>query len=568
MTAIPENNTQTNTAASERPMNFLEQQIRDQLVSGKHLKIVTRFPPEPNGYLHIGHAKSMCLNFGLAERFDGECNFRFDDTNPAKEDQEYIDAIIRDVEWLGFKWSGDIRYASNYFQQLHEWAVYLINQGKAYVCHLSAAETREYRGTLIKAGIDSPYRNRSVKENLVEFERMRAGEYDEGICILRAKIDMASPNVNMRDPSLYRIRKLSHHQTGDTWCIYPSYDFAHGQEDAIEGVTHSICTLEFADHRPLYEWFTANLPLPNQPRQYEFGRLNLDYTVTSKRKLKQLVENNIVDGWDDPRLPTLAGFRRRGVTPAAIRKFCEMIGVTKSDGVVEIGMLEHAIRDDLDKNAPRAMCVLKPIKLTLTNYAEAKRETMIAPRHPNPIDSLEVMATRELPFSRELLIDAADFKEEANKKYKRLVIGKRVRLRNAYIIEADECVKDSSGNVVEVKARLIEGTLGSDPADGVKAKGVIHWVDAKRHAQCEVHLYDRLFIDPAPDSGGKDFIAAINPNSLTVLTGCAAEVGLSAASSSQTYQFEREGYFCRDSKTTSTTLIFNQTISLRDSFQG
>jgi glutaminyl-tRNA synthetase len=568
MTAIPENNTQTNTAASERPMNFLEQQIRDELVSGKHLKIVTRFPPEPNGYLHIGHAKSMCLNFGLAERFDGECNFRFDDTNPAKEDQEYIDAIIRDVEWLGFKWSGDIRYASNYFQQLHEWAVYLINQGKAYVCHLSAAETREYRGTLIKAGIDSPYRNRSVKENLVEFERMRAGEYDEGICILRAKIDMASPNVNMRDPSLYRIRKLSHHQTGDTWCIYPSYDFAHGQEDAIEGVTHSICTLEFADHRPLYEWFTANLPLPNQPRQYEFGRLNLDYTVTSKRKLKQLVENNIVDGWDDPRLPTLAGFRRRGVTPAAIRKFCEMIGVTKSDGVVEIGMLEHAIRDDLDKNAPRAMCVLKPIKLTLTNYAEAKRETMIAPRHPNPIDSLEVMATRELPFSRELLIDAADFREEANKKYKRLVIGKRVRLRNAYIIEADECVKDSSGNVVEVKARLIEGTLGSDPADGVKAKGVIHWVDAKRHAQCEVHLYDRLFIDPAPDSGGKDFIAAINPNSLTVLTGCAAEVGLSAASSSQTYQFEREGYFCRDSKTTSTTLIFNQTISLRDSFQG
>jgi glutaminyl-tRNA synthetase len=564
MTAAPENKPQNNTIPSGRPLHFLEQQVKDDLATGKCQKVVTRFPPEPNGYLHIGHAKSICLNFGLAETFNGECNFRFDDTNPAKEDQEYIDAIIRDVEWLGFKWAGDIRYASSYFQQLYEWAIYLVEQGNAYVCHLSASETREYRGTLTRSGKDSPYRNRSVEENLVELEKMRAGEYDEGTCILRAKIDMASPNINMRDPSLYRIRKQSHHQTGDVWCIYPSYDFAHGQEDAIEGVTHSICTLEFADHRPLYEWFTANLPVPSQPRQFEFGRLNLDYTVTSKRKLKQLVDENVVDGWDDPRLPTLAGFRRRGVTPAAIRKFCEMIGVTKSDGIVEMGMLEHAIRDDLDKNAPRAMCVLNPIKVTLTNYPEDRSETLVLAGHPNRDD----LKTRELPFSRELLIDAADFREEANKKYKRLVIGKRVRLRNAYIIEADECVKDDSGNVVEVKARFIEGTLGNDPTDGIKAKGVIHWVDATQHTQCEVHMYDRLFTDAAPDAGGKDFIETINPNSLTVLKGCACEIGLSAASSNQTYQFEREGYFCRDVKSTGATIVFNQTISLRDNFNG
>jgi glutaminyl-tRNA synthetase len=566
MTAAPDNKPQNNTVPHQRPLNFLEQQIKDDLASGRHKKIVTRFPPEPNGYLHIGHAKSICLNFGLAETFNGECNFRFDDTNPAKEDQEYIDAIIRDVEWLGFKWAGDIRYASSYFQQLYEWAVYLIEQDKAYVCHLSASETREYRGSLTQAGKDSPYRNRSIEENLAEFEKMRAGEYDEGACILRAKIDMASPNINMRDPGLYRIRKQSHHQTKNAWCIYPSYDFAHGQEDAIEGVTHSICTLEFADHRSLYEWFTTNLPVPSQPRQYEFGRLNLDYTVTSKRKLKQLVDENIVDGWDDPRLPTLAGFRRRGVTAAALRKFCEMIGVTKSDGIVEIGMLEHAIRDDLDKNAPRAMCVLNPIKVTLTNYSEDRQEIMLAAGHPNLSDSLDAMDARELPFSRELLIDAADFREEANKKYKRLVIGKRVRLRNAYIIEADECIKDDMGNVIEVKAHIIDGTLGNDPADGVKAKGVIHWVDATKHTQCEVHLYDRLFTDPAPDAGDKDFIAMINPHSLTVLKGCAGEIGLSKVSSDQTYQFEREGYFCRDSKSTGGALVFNQTISLRDNF--
>ncbi len=554
--------TQTDTPSNEKPLNFLEQQIKDDLNAGKNQQVITRFPPEPNGYLHIGHAKSICLNFGLAETFNGVCHLRFDDTNPAKEDQEYIDAIIRDVEWLGYRWDGDIRYASSYFQQLYEWAIYLIEQGKAYVCHLSAEETREYRGTLTEAGKDSPYRSRSVEENLAEFEKMRSGEYDEGACILRAKIDMASPNINMRDPALYRIRKQSHHQTGDTWCIYPSYDFAHGQEDAIEGVTHSICTLEFADHRPLYNWFIENLPVPSQPRQFEFGRLNLNYTVTSKRKLKQLVDENYVDGWDDPRMPTIAGLRRRGVTPAALRKFCEMIGVTKSDGIVEIAMLDHAIRDNLDKNAARAMCVLNPIKVTLTNYPEDKTETMVASGHPNRDD----LGERKLPFSREILIDAADFREEANKKYKRLVIGKRVRLRNAYIIEADECVKDTEGNVVEVKARFIEGTVGNDPEDGIKAKGVIHWVDAANHATFEVRLYNRLFNDEAPDSGDKNFLDHINPESLTVLPNCVGEVGLLEAAAEQTYQFEREGYFCCDR--TSDSLVFNQTITLRDTFNG
>lgn len=551
--------------SDERAAHFLEQQVKDDLTAGRYGKIVTRFPPEPNGYLHIGHAKSICLNFGLAEKVGGECNLRFDDTNPAKEDQEYIDAIIRDVEWMGYRWAGEVRYASSYFKQLYEWALHLIKEGKAYVCHLSAEETREYRGTLTEAGKNSPYRDRSVEENLAEFEKMRAGEYDEGTCILRAKIDMANGNINLRDPALYRIRKQSHHQTGDEWCIYPSYDFAHGQEDAIEGVTHSICTLEFADHRPLYDWFIENLPVPNQPKQYEFGRLNLNYTVTSKRKLKQLVDENYVDGWDDPRMPTIAGLRRRGVTAAALRQFCDMIGVTKSDGVVDIAMLEHAIRDDLDKNSPRAMCVLKPIKVTLTNYPEDKSETMIAPGHPNRDD----LGERELPFSRDIYIDAADFREEANKKYKRLVIGKRVRLRNAYVIEADECVKDAEGQVIEVKARYIENTVGNDPEDGVKPKGVIHWVDANKHAVFDVHLYERLFTDPAPDSGDKQFLDFINPESLATLSNCVGEIGLLEAQPEKAYQFEREGYYCRDSHgSRSDKLIFNRTITLRDTFKG
>lgn len=545
-----------------RPPHFLEQIIQGDIQSGKTPQIVTRFPPEPNGYLHIGHAKSICLNFGLAETFGGVCNLRFDDTNPAKEDQEYIDAIIRDVEWLGFRWQGDVRYASSYFQQLHDWAVDLIEQGKAYVCHLTADQAREYRGTLTEAGQNSPYRERTIEENLAEFTKMREGHYDEGTCVLRAKIDMASPNMNMRDPILYRIRKQTHHQTGDDWCIYPTYDFAHGQEDAIEGITHSICTLEFADHRPLYEWFVQHLPVPSEPTQYEFGRLNLNYTVTSKRKLKQLVDEQHVDGWDDPRLPTIAGLRRRGVRPEALRKFCDMIGVTKSDGVVDVAMLEHAIRDDLDKNAPRAMCVLNPLKVTLTNYPEDKIEVMHAQGHPNRDDLEE----RELPFSREIFIDADDFREEANKKYKRLVIGKRVRLRNAYVIEADECVKDEQGNIVEVKARVIEGTVGNNPEDGIKPKGVIQWVDGKQHATFDVALYDRLFTDESPDAGDKDFLSLINPSSLEKKTQCVGEIGLANAVVGTTYQFEREGYFCRDTR--SEILTFNRTIGLRDTFVG
>ena len=558
--------------ADSRPLHFLEQIIQkdiDQYTAAQPIsdqqgdyKIVTRFPPEPNGYLHIGHAKSICLNFGLAEKFNGICHLRFDDTNPAKEDQEYIDAILNDVEWLGYEWEGEVRFASSYFQQLHDWAVHLIEQGNAYVCHLTADEAREYRGTLTEAGKNSPYRERSVAENVAEFAKMRQGEYDEGVCVLRAKIDMSSPNINMRDPIMYRIRKQHHHQTGDEWCIYPNYDFAHGQEDAIEGVTHSICTLEFADHRPLYEWFTEHLPVPSRPKQYEFGRLNLNYTVTSKRKLKQLVDEGYVDGWDDPRMPTIAGLRRRGVSAAAIRKFCEMIGVTKSDGVVDVGMLEHAIRDDLDKNAPRAMCVLNPLKVVLTNYPEDKTEVMTAAGHPNRDD----LGERILPFSQQIYIDQDDFREEANKKYKRLVVGKRVRLRNAYVIEADSCIKDDSGNIIEVHARVIEGTLGNNPEDGIKPKGVIQWVDSKQHATFDTALYDRLFTDESPDSGDKNFLDTINPNSVEKKLACIGEIGLLDAPIGVTYQFEREGYFCKDSH--AEKLLFNRTIGLRDTFVG
>ncbi len=541
-----------------KPQNFLAQQIQQDLDNGIISTLVTRFPPEPNGYLHIGHAKSICLNFGLAEEFGGQCNLRFDDTNPAKEDQEYIDAIINDVRWLGFNWAGQVRYASAYFDQLYNWALYLIEQGKAYVCHLTADEAREYRGTLKEPGKNSPYRERSLAENLALFEQMRAGEFNEGECVLRAKIDMAHGNINMRDPILYRIRKQTHHQTGDKWCIYPTYDFAHGQEDAIEGVTHSICTLEFADHKPLYDWFIEQLPVPHKPVQYEFGRLNLNYTVTSKRKLKQLVDDGLVDGWDDPRMPTIAGLRRRGVTPAALRKFCQMIGVTRSDGVVDVAMLEHAIRDDLDKNAPRAMCVLRPLKVTLLNYPADKTEVLTAPGHPHN----EELPSRSLPFSREIFIDQEDFREEANKKYKRLVLNKRVRLRNAYVIEAVNAVKNAAGDIIALEANIIEDTLGKDPADGVKPKGVIHWVDGKEHVQFAVRLYERLFTDPSPDSGDKDFLQFINPDSLVELPACLGEPGLEEAAIEQAYQFEREGYFCRDSR--ATGLVFNRTISLKD----
>lgn len=545
------------------PNNFLHAIVAKDLEEGRIQQVTTRFPPEPNGFLHVGHAKSICLNFGLAEQFDGHCHLRFDDTNPEKESQTYIDAITEDVRWLGYQWAGEVRYASDYFEQFYAWAEYLVEQGLAYVCDLTGEQAREYRGTLTEPGKNSPYRDRSVEENLSLLRAMRAGEFDEGSKALRAKIDMASPNMNMRDPILYRIRKLSHHQTGDKWCIYPTYDFAHGQEDAIEGISHSICTLEFEDHRPLYEWFIEHLPVPHKPRQYEFGRLNLNYTVTSKRKLKQLVDDDVVEGWDDPRMPTIAGMRRRGFTPASIRQFCDMIGVTRSDGVVDVAMLEHAIRSDLNDNAPRGMCVLNPLKVVLSNVDADFSETLTAPAHP----SREELGTRALPFSSELYIDRDDFREEANKKFKRLVIGKRVRLRNAWVIEADEAIKDDEGNIIEVRARLIENTVGQDPADGVKPKGVIQWVSAQHGRRATVRLYDRLFMDEAPDKGGKDFMSCINPESLRVVKEAWIEPGLAEATPEQGFQFEREGYFVADRYDhCEQQPVFNKTIGLRDSW--
>ena len=547
------------------PSHFLRQIVQADLDSGKHSNIVTRFPPEPNGYLHIGHAKSICLNFGLAREFGGVCHLRFDDTNPAKEEQEYIDAIKADVEWLGFEWGGDVRYASDYFDQLHAWAIELIKAGKAYVCELTPEQAREYRGSLTEPGKNSPFRERSVEENLDQFQRMTAGEFADGAKVLRAKIDMAAPNMNLRDPILYRIRHAHHHQTGDKWCVYPSYDFTHGQSDAIEGITHSICTLEFEDHRPLYEWFLDNLPVPAHPRQYEFARLNLNYTVTSKRKLKQLVDEKHVDGWDDPRMSTLSAFRRRGYTPAAIREFCERIGVTRSDGVVDMGVLEFCIRDDLDANAPRAMCVLKPLKVTITNYPEGQTEELRLPRHPK-----QDMGERVLPFEREIYIDREDFMIDPPKGYKRLEPGGEVRLRGSYVIRADEAVTDADGNIVELLCSYDPDTLGKNP-EGRKVKGVIHWVPASSSIECEVRLYDRLFNAANPDRGeeGTTFLDNINPNSLQVLTGCRAEPSLAEATLDDRFQFEREGYFCVDSRDSRPdAMVFNRTVTLRDSWGG
>ncbi|NQX89522.1 MAG: glutamine--tRNA ligase/YqeY domain fusion protein [Halioglobus sp.] len=543
--------------------NFLQAIVTEDLASGRVTEVKTRFPPEPNGYLHLGHAKSISVNFDLAERYGGRCNLRFDDTNPGKESQEYIDAIQADIRWLGYVWDGNVKYASSYFQQLYEWAVYLVNQGHAYVCDLSPEEARDYRGTLTLSGRNSPYRQRSVAENLDLLQRMQAGEFDEGAKVLRAKIDMSSPNMNLRDPILYRIRKVPHHQTGHDWVIYPTYDFAHGQEDAIEGITHSICTLEFEDHRPLYDWLLEHLPVPSKPRQYEFGRLNPSYTVTSKRKLRRLVDDGVVSGWDDPRMPTVCGMRRRGYTPTAIRRFCDMIGTTRSDGVVDIAMLEFAIREDLNENAVRGMCVLDPLKIVLTDYPEQQVEELRAPRHPSRGD----LGERLLPFTRELFIDAADFREEANKKYKRLVLGKRVRLRNAYVIEADELVRDDSGNMTEVRAHIVPDTLGKDPADGIKAKGVIHWVSATHGRRAEVRLYDRLFSHEAPDRGQGDFLEHLNPDSLQVIAEAWIEPSLAEVVSEQHVQFEREGYFVADRHDSRADKpVFNRTIGLRDTW--
>jgi glutaminyl-tRNA synthetase len=550
-------------AENKKPPHFLQNIVRKDLDQGVHQKIATRFPPEPNGYLHIGHAKSICLNFGLADEFGGTCNLRFDDTNPEKENEEFVNSIMQDVEWLGFKWNGKVRYTSDYFDQLHQWAIDLINKGLAFVCDLNAEQMREYRGNLIEPGKNSPYRDRGVAENIQLFEKMRLGEFAEGACSLRAKIDMSSPNINLRDPIIYRIKKAHHHQTGDKWCIYPSYDFAHGQSDAIEGITHSICTLEFEDHKPLYDWFIQNLPVPAVPRQYEFARLNINYSVTSKRKLKQLVDENIVDGWSDPRMPTISGMRRRGYTPAALRDFCDRIGVTRSDGIVDTGVLEFCVRDDLDKNAPRAMCVLKPLKVTLTNYAIDRVESLVAHNHPNR----DELGDRKVIFTQTLFIEQEDFREEANKKYKRLVLGKRVRLRNAYVIEADSVVKDEQGNLIEIMAHVIDGTLGKDPEDGIKAKGVIHWVSATQNVSCEVRLLERLFTDEAPDAGGKNFLDCINPNSLEILQDCKGELSLANAQIKDQFQFERQGYFCLDSLYSGPDkLVFNRTLGLKDSF--
>lgn len=546
--------------------NFLRPILEADLQSGKHSSIVTRFPPEPNGYLHIGHAKSICLNFGLAKELGGVCHLRFDDTNPAKEEQEYIDAIKSDVNWLGFQWDGEVRYASDYFEQLYAWAVYLVEQGKAYVCDLSPEQAREYRGSLTEPGKNSPFRERSVSENLDLLTRMRAGEFPDGTRALRAKIDMASPNMNLRDPILYRIRHAHHHQTGDTWCIYPSYDFTHGQSDAIEKITHSICTLEFEDHRPLYEWFLEQLPVPAKPRQYEFARLNLNYTVTSKRKLKQLVDENHVTGWDDPRMSTISGFRRRGYTAASIRNFCDMIGVNRAGGVVDLGMLEFCIREDLDTNASRAMCVLKPIKVVISNYPADQALTLQLPRHPK-----RDMGVRELPFEREIYIDASDYEENPPKGYKRLVPGGEVRLRGSYVIRADEAIRDADGNVIELRCSYDPETLGKNP-EGRKVKGVIHWVPAAQSVECEVRLYDRLFSTPNPDKGddgeaSESFLDNVNPESLVVLKGCRAEPSLLQAQVGDSFQFEREGYFCLDSRDSKPdALVFNRTVTLRDSW--
>ena len=557
--------TETPTANKEvRGNNFLRNLIQEDIDSGRlQGQLQTRFPPEPNGYLHVGHAKSICLNFGLAEQFGGKCNLRFDDTNPEKEDQNYVDSIKEDVQWLGFTWSGDIHYASDYFDTLYEYALHLIREGNAYVCDLSPDQAREYRGTLTEPGVNSPHRDRSPEENLSLFEGMRNGDAEEGSRVLRAKIDMASPNMNMRDPIIYRVRKVNHHQTGDKWCIYPTYDFTHGQSDAIEGVTHSICTLEFEDHRPLYEWFITHLPVPAQPKQYEFSRLNLNYTITSKRKLRQLVEENHVDGWNDPRMPTIAGMRRRGFTPTSLRNFCEMIGVTRSDGLVDMGMLEHAIRDDLDKNASRAMCVLDPLKVVITNYPEDQVEQLTAPGHPNRDD----LPSRTLPFSKELYIEREDFREAANKKFKRMVINKKIRLRNAYVLLAESCDKDAEGNITTVYCSYDPDTLGCDPADGVKPKGVIHWVSAAEGKQATVRLYDRLFNTEIPGKGAEDITEHLNAESLEVRENCWIEPSLAEASPEQGFQFERQGYFVADRYDHSSAKpVFNRTIGLRDSW--
>ncbi len=554
--------------SSSPPSDFIRTIIADDLKANKNNgRVVTRFPPEPNGYLHIGHAKSICLNFGIAaENKGGICYLRFDDTNPSKEDVEYMESIKSDVRWLGFDWGERLTYASDYFDLLYQYAVQLIKKGKAYVCSLSAQETREYRGTLQKPGKDSPYRNRNVEENLELFERMRAGEFKDGLHVLRAKIDMASPNINMRDPTLYRIKSVAHHRTGDRWCIYPMYDFTHCLSDSIEGVTHSICTLEFEDHRPLYDWVLDELEVDCHPQQIEFARLNISYTVLSKRKLIKLVELGVVDGWDDPRMPTLTGLNRRGYTPESIRNFCERIGVAKRDSIVDVALLEHCVREDLNRRAPRVMGVLRPLRVVIDNFPEDKTEELDGPYHPEDPS----MGSRKIPFSRVLYIEQDDFLEDPPKKFFRLSPGREVRLRYAYYIKCEYVVKDEqTGKVIEVRCTYDPQTRGGSSPDGRRVKGTLHWVSADHSLKAKVRLYDRLFkkVNPVDGKDGLDFTEHLNPNSLEVLSTCRVEPSLAGAAPGSMCQFERTGYFCVDSVDSSDEkLVFNRTVTLRDSW--
>jgi len=552
----------TNSPSPSERTDFVREIVSADLREGRHDSVVTRFPPEPNGYLHIGHAKSICLNFGIAAEFGGRCHLRFDDTNPVKEEQEYIDSIIRDVRWLGFDWGEHLYFASDYFEQLYEWALYLIKAGKAYVDDLSAGEIRAYRGTLTQPGTPSPWRDRPVDENLDLFERMRAGEFPDGARVLRAKIDMASPNINFRDPVMYRILHAAHPRTGDAWCIYPSYDFAHGQSDAIEGITHSICTLEFADHRPLYDWFIDNLPVPARPRQYEFARLNLTHTVLSKRVLLRLVSEGYVRGWDDPRMPTLSGLRRRGFPAEGIRAFADMIGVARADSVVEIEMLEHAVRDVLNATALRRFAVLDPIRVVIENYPEGQVEHVEVANNPED----ESAGTRTVPFTRELWIERDDFMEDPPKKFFRLAPGREVRLRAAYFVTCTSVVKDAEGRVTELRCSYDPETRGGSAPDGRRPKATLHWLSATHAVPAEVRLYGRLFRSPYPGSDGSDLFADLDPCSETVLSGCMVEPAALHVPVGQTIQFERLGYFCPDVDSTPSAPVFNRTLALKDTW--
>lgn len=541
--------------------NFIRHLITKDISNNKNDgKVITRFPPEPNGYLHIGHAKSICLNFGMASEYNGECNLRFDDTNPEKESNEFVEAIERDVHWLGFEWAG-IYHASDYFEQLYDYAVQLIKSGDAYVDSLNAEQIREYRGSLTEPGKESPDRSRTIEDNLALFAGMRAGEYADGQYVLRAKIDMASPNINMRDPALYRIRRVHHQRTGDDWCLYPMYDFTHCISDAIEGITHSLCTLEFEAHRPLYDWVLDKLQTPSHPQQIEFARLQLEYTIVSKRKLAQLVNEQHVSGWDDPRMPTIAGMRRAGYTPTSIRDFCERIGITKKDSWIEMGVLENCIREDLNENAPRAMAVLDPLRVVIENYPEDQIETLEVSNHPQKPE----LGTRTIPFSKVVLIEQDDFAEIPPPKFKRLIAGGEVRLRSSYVIKCNEVIKDDAGKIIELRCSYDPDTLGKKP-EGRKVKGVIHWVSEQQSLPAELRLYDRLFNVANPDSED-NFLDAINPNSLETLTNCRVEASLADAKAEESFQFERTGYFCVDSKdSTAAKLVFNRTVTLRDTW--